>query len=302
MELSIIIVNYNVKEYLTHCIESVYKTIFNHSFEIIVVDNNSSDGSVEHIKSQFPDVIIITNDHNAGFSRANNQGINQAHGKYIFLLNPDTVLKNNTLEILLEFAEKNDCFIIGPKLLNSDGSHQNSAWKFPGILFLLTETLFLHKFINVNNYPKKWHDKGGECQWLSGAALLFRKDIDCFFDENLFWMDDVDFCYCARAKGCNAYYIPSAEMIHHGGKSSGQNSSVVIPNQIISKLKFFKKHKSIVYFLLADLISFIFIISRLLEFSLLFWLSKIHRKKIKAYFYALLKFYRYNFKSDQSIS
>ena len=236
-ELSIIIVSYNVKDFLSNCIESIQNNFS--SAEIIVVDNNSSDGSIEMLKEKLPLVKIIANKENKGFSGANNQGIAIAQSENVLLLNPDTEIINSALNKMLEYLHKqNKLCVIGPKLLNSDHSLQISCWKFPGLLEMLLELFYLHIIFGARNYSTEKMKNDFEPEALSGAAMMFKKDLVNKIgglDENLFWMDDVEFCYRAKKSGAKILYCPEAEIIHHSGKSSTSNQHIVISNQLISK-------------------------------------------------------------------
>jgi len=300
MELSIIIVNYNVNDWLLKSIKSIYTYLQNIDFEIIVVDNNSTDNSISNLKSLYPNVIIIENHYNAGFAEANNQGICIAKGKFILLLNPDTELFDDSINKLI-FSCLNENDLCAPCLLNSDHSIQLSSWHTPGVGSILKEAFFLN-YIFIKNKPVSKSDKV-EVQCVSGAAMLFRKELIekiGFLDKDLFWMDDTDFCYRIRKAGGHIYYFPSLKVFHHCGKSAAKNQKIVISNQVLSKIKFFKKHFSAFIFFLSILFSLLQIVSRIILFALLspiliFW------EKEKAYCYSLIKFIKYIFVSDKSI-
>ncbi|NTW32286.1 MAG: glycosyltransferase family 2 protein [Bacteroidetes bacterium] len=305
MELSIIIVNYNVKDWLLKSVKSIYNYIQNIEFEIIVVDNNSTDDSISNIKTLYPNINIIENQYNAGFAEANNQGIRIAKGKFILMLNPDTELSDDSINKLISRASdlsKND--ICAPCLLNSDNSIQHSTWKVPGVGSVLKEALFLN-YVFAKNTNKINSEKSKiEVQCVSGAAMLFRKDLINkigFLDKDLFWMDDTDFCYRVRKAGGGIFYFPSFKIYHHCGKSAAKNQKIVISNQILSKVKFFKKHFSFFIFLLSIIFSIIHIINRIIVFALLFPIPDFWRKE-KAYCYSFIKFLKYIFAADKSIT
>ncbi len=303
MKLSIIIVSYNVKEFLSKCVLSVQNNFS--EAEIIVVDNNSSDGSIKMLSEHFSHVKIISNKTNKGFSGANNQGIAMAQSENILLLNPDTEIVNGALNKILEFmnAQKKLC-IVGPKLLNSDCSLQISCWKFSGLAEMFLEIFYLHTIFNLRNYSQEKMKKAFECDALSGAALLFKKELVNKIgnlDEKFFWSEDVDFCYRAKKAGASVIYFPQAEIVHHSGKSSKSNQHIVIANQLISKLKFEKKHGNIFSFFLGCIFTFAQIISRIVILLLLSPLSNSMRIKFNAYFYSLRKFFSYIFRKQNAI-
>ena len=216
-KISIIIVSYNVKDFLFNCIVSVQK--YFSEAEIIVVDNNSSDGSVEMLKQNFPLVKLIDNKENKGFSGANNQGIVMARSENILLLNPDTEVIDGALNKMISFLEtQKELCIVGPQLLNTDKTLQKSCWKFPKVIEIIAETFYLHLLFNSKYYSNKKQETVFEVDALSGAALLFKKELlqkIGILDENLFWMEDVDLCYRNKKSGGSNIYFPEAKIIHH---------------------------------------------------------------------------------------
>jgi GT2 family glycosyltransferase len=305
MECSVVIVSYNVKEFLLSCIESVYRSD-RKNIEIIVVDNNSSDGSLSLLKQKYPDVILIENKSNAGFSEANNQGIKIAKGDFIFLLNPDTKLRLDTISVLRKFLEEHaDAGIVAPRLLNADGSLQVSAFKFPSLINIIAETLYVHLFFNIGNYSPSEFEKTFQPNVASGAALMFKRELINsigYLDPVLFWMEDVDFCFRARAGGSKVFYLPGTEVIHYSGESQKKNLLVAISNQLISKLKFERKHGSVITFFFASFFILIHILSRLVVFFFASLIGVNYRMKRAAYFYALKKYFKFIFKGDSSIA
>jgi GT2 family glycosyltransferase len=204
-DLSIIIVNINNRKLLEECLSSIYKSTHNVNFEIIVSDNGSTDGSLEMVKDNFPEVILIENKENLGFIKASNQGLKIYKARYAMLLNDDTIVKDGALDKLVEFMEENPkvggC---GPKLLNVDGSIQHQGG------------LFGKKF---------WRSqKPVSVDFVIGAALVVRKEVIDkvgMLDENLFFYnDDLDWCMSIRKAGWKIFFVPQAEVIHYGGYSS----------------------------------------------------------------------------------
>jgi GT2 family glycosyltransferase len=294
-EISVIIVSYNVWSYLRPCIVSILSQA-GVTTEIVVVDNNSSDGSVEFIQKEFKEVKLIANKENKGFSAANNQGISASKGQYVLLLNPDTELKqtNCLLELCKVVDTDNKGGIVAPRLLNTDGSFQKSYWKIIGIGELLLELFYLHHLFSGEAMP----DKAIYVEAVSGAAVFCERslfDKVGLLDENMFWMEDIDLCYRVKKAGGHILYDPAIEVIHHGGKSS-TNYSVVIPNQVISKLKFYKKHGSGLQYVGMSILSLAFILSRLCMFAILSLMfnSKFAEKR-KAYAGALRGYLKYTF-------
>ena len=153
MKLSIIIVSYNVKDYIKQCIRSIYRSgLSENSFEIIVIDNDSHDGTVDDIKNYFDDIHIIENNVNEGFSKAVNKGIKIAKGNFICLINPDVIIKENTFSVLMDYLESNsNVGCVGPKIINADGSIQHSCKRsFPTPLNAIFRLFSLDKiFLKV---------------------------------------------------------------------------------------------------------------------------------------------------------
>ena len=254
MKLSIIIVSWNVKEDLANCLLSIEKNPASEPFEIIVVDNASTDGTVEAVKVNFPEVVVIANDKNRGFAAANNQGVEKARGKYIFLLNPDTIVHPDSLDVLVKFMDENsDVGACGPQLLNKDGTIQPSARSFPtfrGALYRHTVFRFLRIF---RKEYKRWlmkdfdHDAQKEVDQLMGSALLIRKiviDSIGLMDENFFmYYEEVDLCYRIKQAGWRIVFMPKAVITHLGGQSSGQIPVRKRIMMLTSLLEFFRKHR-----------------------------------------------------------
>lgn len=254
MKLSIIIVSWNVKEDLGNCLRSIEENKPHEIFEIIVVDNASTDGSVETIKKNFPDVKIIVNSENRGFSAANNQAIKIAKGKYVFLLNPDTIIYQNSLDALITFLDGNeDVGACGPKFLDADGKAHFSVGYAPSFRALLYGRTFLrslgifrrqHKKITTRKFD---FEKYSDVEQLSGAALMIRRSVMeeiGLMDESFFmYYEDVDLCLRIRKAGYRIVYVPDSIITHIGGKSSEQVSARKRIMLYRSLFIFFRKHR-----------------------------------------------------------
>ncbi|HPF01014.1 MAG TPA: glycosyltransferase family 2 protein [Bacteroidales bacterium] len=293
MDISIVIVNYNVRDYILKCLDTIFASPLQMSTEVIVVDNNSHDGSVEAIAAAYPQVKLIINKYNDGFSAANNQAFQVAEGRYILMLNPDTELTEDSLHKLFSFLENNAEFsIVAPKLTNTDGSLQQSVWRFPSVCTLFFDMFYLTMFLKKKNYADKDMHLAFEVDSISGAALLFRREVIekiGMLDETLFWIEDIDFCYRAHKAGLRTLYYPDSQVIHHVSKSAKLNYNISISNQIFSKIKYFRKHKNFVSTFLLTIISLINVLLRFIVFGLLSPFSKIYWRKAKAYLYTLPK-------------
>ena len=254
MKLSIIIVSWNVESLLRKCLKSIYKDPVGMMSEVFVIDNLSNDKTVEMVKTEFPQVKLIANTVNAGFAKANNQGIKEATGDYILLLNPDTELFPDTLSKSIEFMAANyDCGIMGPQMLYADRKLQPSVRRFPTIwpilLMLLKAPKILKNIKAINYYLATDFDysKLQEVDQVMGAYMMTaRKALDKvgLFDEKFFiWFEEVDLCLRARKAGFKIYYNPKAQIIHHGGQSFSQQKKIT--NQKIffqSALTYFLKN------------------------------------------------------------
>lgn len=292
MDISVLIVSYNVKEYIISCIESIYKHSKSKlSFEIIVVDNNSEDGSQLELKKKFSKILLIENDYNAGFSVAVNQGVKKCKGKYIFLLNPDTLFLEDSLFKLFQKNEKNEKVgAIGPELISKDGMRQQSFWRDP----TLTNTILSITHLDFLNYKKNYKNskfkEGAIVDTLSGGAFFVSREIFNKlngFDSDLFWMEDVDFCIRLRKIGYKVYFYPRTRIIHFIGKSAEYNYKVAISNQLLSKIKFFKKNHSFSKYFTISCIIFIVSLFKTILFGIIALSSKKNKKKFYAYLYTV---------------
>ena len=287
-DISIIIVNYKVKEYIIPCIESIYKhTSKSLRYEILVIDNNSNDGSIDAIKSQFSDVKIYENTENIGFSKAVNQGAETAIGKYIFILNPDTKLIEDSISILFTFLEKHETVAVaGPTLVTESGIKQQSYWKEPTLINTILSIYHLDFLNYKKNYQNEIGDKTILVDSISGGAFFVQRDVFQNlngYHPNLFWMEDIDFCTKVRKLDNKIIYYPETKIIHYGGKSAEKNLPLAISNQLLSKIKYFKLHHSdIETIILTVAILFIALIKSIL-FLIVFPLGSNYRKKMIGY-------------------
>ena len=235
-QLSIIIVNYNVKEFVKNLLYSLEKALRNFSAEIIIVDNASSDGSVDDIKNKFPNVTLIANEKNVGFGKANNQGLEIAQGKYIVLLNPDTIVREDTFTKLIEFMEENtDAGMVTCKVLNPDGTLQLACRRsYPGPWVSFTKVTGLSKLFPKSKLFARYNltyldeDKVSEVDAVSGSFMMFKKEVYekvGGFDPRFFmYGEDLDLCYRVKSSGYKVYYVPVTEIIHYKGESTKRSS------------------------------------------------------------------------------
>ena len=262
MDISFIIVNWNTKDLLRDCLESIIKTVDVLAYEVIVVDNASKDGSVEMLSEQYPQVKAIANSENRGFGAANNQGFAAMKGKYALLINTDAVLTAGAVQKLWAFAEAHpEAAIVCGQLLNADGSKQNSIASFPTLLSLATNTSLL-EYLFPSRYPSKRYEHKGplEVDSAVGACMMIRKkalDEVSFFDERyFFFFEETDMAYAMKKAGWRIYQVPDALNYHLQGQSIGHNSRSRI-EFYRSRYQFLRKWKSKTYCGLASIIIFV---------------------------------------------
>jgi GT2 family glycosyltransferase len=249
IHLSIIIVNWNTREYLLPCVESIFEKEHGISQEVIVVDNGSQDGSREEVKKKFPSIHLIENKKNLGFAKAANQGLEKASGRYLLLLNPDTQVKHGAIERLVSFMESHsEVGVVGGQLLNSDGSRQNSIANFPS----LTTELFnknLLRWLFPTRFPGKEriYLEPIEVDSVIGACMMVRRDVleqVGSLDEDYFlFLEETDWCYRIKRKGWKVFHVPQAEIIHFQGKSAENEMARAKIEYYHSRYLFFKKHR-----------------------------------------------------------
>jgi GT2 family glycosyltransferase len=255
MDLSIIIVTWNSQEYIRNCLDSIFLSSGNFSSEVIVVDNGSSDQTAKIVEEFYPQVNLIQNKRNLGYAKANNQGIKEAKGEYMLLLNPDTQVLEDALFLMYEFMEQNPKVrALGPKLLNPDETVQPSCREFPTFSTLIWEFLGLSRLFPKSKVFGRWRmgyfnfDKPREVDQPMGSCFMLRRktleDVG-IFDENFgMFFNDVDLCYRIKKSGWKIYFYPDAKVIHHKGASTKKAKAKMIWLSHLAFYKFFRKHKT----------------------------------------------------------
>lgn len=256
IELSIVIVNYNVKDFLFDCLKSIENSKTNFNFETIVVDNNSNDFSVEYLKPQFPEVHFIKLESNLGFAKANNIGLEKALGKYILFLNPDTRVDTDTFQVMKDYMDANpEVYISGCKLLNPDGSFQlpcrrgfPTPWAAFSKLFGLQSLFPKSKLFAQYNQTYRSTEETYYIDSVMGAFMFCRADIIKQlkgFEENFFmYGEDLDLCYRATKLGGKVAYVHSTSTIHFKGESTKRSSIDEIKHFYEAMEIFVRKHYS----------------------------------------------------------
>ncbi len=252
VDLSIIIVSWNVKALLQACLASIEAGRGALSLETIVVDSGSSDGSPEMVREQFPRVRLIAREDNVGFPRGNNIGLAAANGRYLLLLNPDTEVVGDALAAMVAFLEAHpDVGVVGGQLLNPDGTVQSSRRRFPTVATAFFESTWLQpmapKSILRRYYTEDLADEEtADVDWVKGACLMTRRavleqvgplDADYFM-----YSEELDWCKRIKMAGWRVVYLPVAKVVHYEGKSSEQAVTARHINFQRAKLRYFRKY------------------------------------------------------------
>jgi GT2 family glycosyltransferase len=224
LDLSIVLVCWNNKDYLGPCLESLYQSNLGSSFEVIAVDNGSTDGSQEMLHEKFPDVKLIQNDHNLGLGKASNQGIQVSSGEFILLLNNDTLVNKKAIEAMVALMRTNkDAGAVGGKLLNEDRTFQSGYGRFSTLWEEFLITIRVGELL-WDGYPLHFDSNNiKQVSWMSSACLLVRREalnqIGLLNEEYFIYGDETDLQYRMKKAGWKAFYIPDATTIHYGGRS-----------------------------------------------------------------------------------
>ena len=267
MQLSVIILNYNVRYFLEQCVRSVQKALENIDAEIIVVDNNSSDDSCLMMKQLFPQITLIENKENLGFPKGNNIAVDQAKGEYICILNPDTVVAEDTFKKLLAKRSQQSAGIIGCKLIDGTGNFlPESKRGVPTPWVAFTKIFGLYK---ISNFFGKYYaqhlteNQSGKVDVLVGAFMMMKRDLYIKvggFDENCFmYSDDIDLSYVIQKLGNENFYFHETTVIHYKGESTVRDANYL--ERFREAMQFFyKKHfkKSIFFDSCIQIGSFLF--------------------------------------------
>ena len=258
VDLSIIIVSWNVRALLERCLDSIAERLGTPpgqaglSYEIIVVDNGSTDGTISLLREAFPGIQLAANTQNVGFSKANNQGMALSQGRQLLLLNPDTEIVGDSLRVMVRFMDTQpDVGALGPMLLYPDGSIQSSRRRFPTYATGFIESTILQQCSPKHRLLRRYYvldagdDQTQDVDWLVGACLLVRRDAYeqiGGLDERFFmYSEELDFAYRLRGSGWRVVYLPEARVAHHEGKSSEQVAAHRLILFNTSKVQFYQK-------------------------------------------------------------
>jgi len=252
-DLSITICSWNTIEDTRACLQSLREAKNEANFEVIVVDNNSEDGSPIMVADEFPEFILLAQSKNLGFTGGHNLALQSAKGTHKALLNSDTVVHPGAIKALKDFMDSNpDAGIVGPKLLNPDGTLQYSCRRFPNPIAAAFRNTFLGRLFPKNKYTRDYlmqdwqHDDPREVDWVSGAALFIRGDclskIGLLDDQLFMFCEDVDWCKRAWQAGYKVKYLPQAVITHAIGRSTDKAPNRMIARFHRSMFRYYLKH------------------------------------------------------------
>ena len=273
VDMSIVLVCWNNKAYLDPCLKSLYESGLNCTFDVVVADNGSTDGSQQMLAEKYPDVLLIQNAGNVGLGKASNQGIEATNGRYVLLLNNDTIVNGAALDGLVEFlATHPEAGAVGGTLLNSDGSFQSGYGKFS----TLTEELLIATGLGdrfKDGYPL--HGRSDQVEsvgWLSSACLLLNRaaldQVGLLDEEYFIYGDEVDLQYRLIKAGWKVYFLPTSTIIHFGGRSMDRWKRRKMVYR--GKLLFYKKNYSFLRTMLLRIMLVLLSTGKLLVWMLAF--------------------------------
>jgi N-acetylglucosaminyl-diphospho-decaprenol L-rhamnosyltransferase len=299
--LSIIIVNWNVRELLRVCLQSIARGLDGLEGEVIVVDSASADGSPDMLRQEFPSVRLIACNSNVGFSAGNNLGLAAARGEFVLCQNPDTEIVDDALVSMLDYLSAHpDVGIVGPQLLNQGGKVQSTRYRFPTLADALTDSTILEQWFPRNRLLRRYHcakaplDQTQDVDWLTGACFMARRavvELVGMFDEQFFmYSEELDLMKRIKVAGWRVVYLPSARVFHHKSQSSDQVAPLRHIRFQSSRVRYFRKHHG---WLAANLLRVFILLSyflQLLEESAKWLLGHkrpLRRERVSAYWQVL---------------
>jgi GT2 family glycosyltransferase len=249
MDLSVIIVNWNTKNLLCQCLDSLNQVAKKVEMEIFVVDNGSMDGSGEVVRKRFPGVKLVENQMNLGFAKANNQALRLSKEKYVLLLNPDTQIKRGAIEEMILFMNAHpEVGVVGGQLLNSDGSKQNSIANFPSLATELLNKSLL-RWLFPENFPGKEKSYLGpiEVDSVIGACMMVKREameqVGLLDEDYFLFLEETDWCCRMKKAGWKIYHVPQAEIFHFQGRSAETKKERAKIEYYRSRYHFFRRNR-----------------------------------------------------------
>jgi hypothetical protein len=253
VDISVVVVSWNVRELLRRCLESVARAARARSLQIVVVDNASTDGSADLVRNDFPDATLIASTINLGFAKGNNLGLAASRGRYVFFLNPDTEILGDALDQLIGLLERDESVgLVGPRLVEPDGTVQPvCARTLPTLTLTLFHALYLHRVPFLGPVLERRLiapydlEQTQEVDAISGAAMLAPKtvleEIAGFDEVFLHTAEDIDLCVRVRQRGLRIVYVAEARVLHLGGRSREQAAVRAQAMGVISTFEYFKR-------------------------------------------------------------
>ncbi len=286
--IGIVIVNWNTKDLLRNCLNSIKKETVKHTYTIYVVDNNSPDNSAAMVKEEFPEVILIANSDNKGFAPANNQALRIAKESIMMLLNPDTIVIGNAIDRMCDFYRANNYGVLTCKLLNDDLTLQKSANSF----FSLWRSFFENRFfsdlgaklnLKGSTFMTYWdHAEDREIDWSYGAVMMFSqeviKKVGILDDQYYIYAEEMDYFLRVQKAGYRNYFLSNVNIIHYGKSSSRQRRGAMFIQNYKSFYIFLKKHYSLPTYYAYRTRTLVYLKLWLIKFSLQYLLKKLTGK------------------------
>ena len=252
-DVAVVIVTWNCRDYAEQCLRALTASRSVHPVRIVVVDNDSGDGTVEIIRQGFPHVDLVANTGNVGFAAANNQAMLGSDGEYVLLLNPDTTTSPHAIDAMADFLDGDESvWAVGPTIVNADGTLQRSGVRFPGNWNILCEALFLDRLfprtLLFGSHTERYRDPSlpRPVDYLQGSCLMVRREgiqRIGMLDENFFmYFEETDWCFRMKRAGGKVYYVPTDPVVHFGGGELGHYDERRLVHYHESLLRFFEKH------------------------------------------------------------
>ena len=274
IDVSIIIVNWNTCNILRGCLNSLYQETHGIVYEVIVVDNASTDNSSEMVQSEFSWVFLLKNTKNQGFAKANNQGMEIAKGRYFLLLNSDTIILNGAIQKTVQFADRHkETGVVGCRVLNPDKTLQMTCFMYPSLLNMLLAATYLYKLFPRSKFfgreQMTWWDRDDqrEVEVVTGCYLLVRKkaieQVGMMDDSFFMYAEETDWCFRFKEAGWKCFFMPDAEIVHLGGQSTQQVKVAMMIQLRKSILKFINKHYGVFHYLIGSVFIIMFFILRI---------------------------------------
>jgi GT2 family glycosyltransferase len=301
--VSIIVINWNTRDLLKDCLRSVYENSHHAAVEVIVVDNASTDGSIEMIENDFPDVKLIKNDHNAGFSRANNQAVEVSRGEFILFINSDVIVLADSIADMIRIMRNNaEIGALACQSLYTDKKTvQHDCRRFPTIMTALFDNTFLGRWFPENGVMKRYRfrdwafDDFSEVDQPPMTCLLVRRtvvDAVGLLDEKLFlFFNDVDWCLRINKAGFKIFYMPDAQVVHYASMSVNRFSASYYYWHK-DRFYFYRKHYGYHAVLLIKLVLFLDFLERTLKLPIKVMLGRIKNAEIPDHFQSFMRMIR----------